>query len=185
MGSHDISAPWRRFLVAFRTDEAVAIERLRDYIHAWDDAFWANDFSSFGEVYTGDVILSNRTRLPNFISPGPQSGIDGFERLREDTAEVARFFRFDVEELRHASGDRVVALGHLRVRSRYAGLVLRTGFAAVWTMRGDKICRAEGFSSRRAALQEAGLRGASNTKEHEWDEGGVVSDEGEHRDLGA
>jgi ketosteroid isomerase-like protein len=183
MGSHDISAPWRTFLVAFRAgDEAVAVEELRNYIRAWDDAFWANDFSSFGAVYTDDVVLMNRTRLPSVIGPSPQRGIDGFERLRKDIVDAARFFRFDVEELRHASGDRLVALGHLRARSRYAGLVLRTGFAAVWTMRGDKICRAEGFTSRRKALQEAGLRGTLIDKERD-DEGGLVSDARGHDDL--
>lgn len=184
MGSYDISEPWTRFLAAFRSgDDAVALAALRNYIRVWDDAFWVNDFSSFGAVYTDDVVLTNRSRLSSLLGPAPQAGIDGFERLREDIVEAARFFRFDIAEFRGASGDRLVALGHLRVRGRYTGLVLRTGFAAIWTLRGDKICRAEGFSSRRAAMREAGLTGAAIQREREWDEGVFVSDEEEQRDL--
>lgn len=184
MGSYDISEPWKRFLAAFRSgDDAGALEELRNYIRVWDDAFWTNDFSSFGAVYTDDLVLTNRTRLPGKLDPAPQEDKGGFERLREDIVEAARFFRFDISELRRASGDRLVALGQLRLRGRYTGLVFRTGFAAIWTLRGDKICRAEGFTSRRAALREAGLTGAAIQKESEWDEGGFVSDEEEQRDL--
>ncbi len=177
--------PWTRFLGAYRAgDDAVAVAELRRFIRTWDEAFWANDFSYFPCVYTEDVVLTNRSRLQMLIGPGPQSGIDGFARLREDLVDAARFFRFDVEELRRASGNRVVALGQIRVRSRYAGLILRTGFATVWTLRGDKICRAEGFSSRRTALREAGLGTGSAEEEEESDERGFVHDVDDHHDLG-
>ena len=167
-----------------RTVDAVRRKRRLCVIEAHDrGAFWANDFSYFPAVYTEDVVLTNGSRLQMIIGPSPQSGIDGFARLREDLVGAARFFRFDVEELRRASGDRVVALGQLRVRSRYAGLILRTGFATVWTLRGDKICRAEAFSSRRTALRVVGLE-AGSAEEGEFDESGFVHDIDDHRDLG-
>ncbi|MEO7198395.1 MAG: hypothetical protein ABIZ50_07975, partial [Solirubrobacterales bacterium] len=119
----------------------------------------------------------------SMILPGPHAGIDGFERLREDVAEAARFFRFDVEELRRGSGDRLIALGWLRIRSRYAGLILRTGLAAVWTLRNDKICRAEAFTSRRMALREAGLA-ADSIDVPEWDQGRVERGPNDRDDAG-
>ncbi len=184
MGSHDISVPWRRFLLAYRAgDDAIAVEELRSYIRAWDEAFWAGDFSSYGAVYTEDVVLTNRSRL-SMILPGPHAGIDGFKMLREDVADAARFFRFDVEELRRGSGDRLIALGWLRIRSRYAGLILRTGLAAVWTLRNDKICRAEAFTSRRMALREAGLA-AGSIDALEWDDGRVLREADDHDDVGS
>jgi hypothetical protein len=45
--------------------------------------------------------------------------------------------------------------------------VLRTQFAALWTLRDGKISRAEGFSSHRKALTAAGLPATPGIEE-EW-----------------
>ena len=130
------------------------------YIRVWDEAFWANEFESFG-------ARLHRGRRDLEPDPGAElhrrqlaAGVEGFEQLREDMVEVARFFRFDIEEVRRASGDRVVAIGKSRIRSRYAGLVIRTSFAVIWTLRGDKICSAVGYTSPRRALRDAGIGSA-------------------------
>ena len=181
MGAHDISVPWGRFVDAWRSDDDdEALAWIRVFIHVWDEAFWANEFGSFARVYTEDAEISNRTRAPNFIIGGSKTGPQGFEQLREEMVEVARFFRFDIDEVRRASGDRVVALGKSRIRSRYAGLVIRTSFAVVWTLRGEKICSAVGYTSPRRALRDTGLGPGGSLD----DESGFVTGTAGDRDLG-
>ena len=181
MGANDISVPWSRFIEAWRADDDdESLAWIRVFIHVWDEAFWANDFESFARVYTDDVEISNRTRAPTFIVGNSRRGVAGFEQLREDMVEVARFFRFDIEEVRRASGDRVVAIGKSRIRSRYAGLVIRTSFAVVWTLRGDRICSAVGYTSPRRALRDAGIGSAGPA----YDDSGLVTDVAGDRDLG-
>jgi ketosteroid isomerase-like protein len=173
---HDISPPWSDFVSAReRGDTAEALRAIREFIRVWDEAFWSNDFSSFHSVYTDDVVLANSSRVASLIGSQERIGVDGFRRLRDDMADAFRFFRFYIDEVRRPRGDRVLALGHIRARGRYTGLVLRTQFAALWTLRGEKICRADGFSSHRKALAAAGLP-ATGDVEEEW--------EGEQLDQG-
>jgi ketosteroid isomerase-like protein len=54
-------------------------------------------------------------------------------------------------------GDRVLVLGRVRARGRESGVELDSPLGWVFTVRGGKLAKAEGFLSRAQALEAAGL----------------------------
>ena len=60
----------------------------------------------------------------------------------------------NLSELREV-GDRVVALGDLRVQSRGSGIELDEQLGVVFDMRGGKIARAKSYRDRARALAAA------------------------------
>ena len=56
-------------------------------------------------------------------------------------------------------GDRVLMLGHFHARGRESGLEIDSPIVWIYTLRGGKLVRAEGFLSWAEALEAAGLEG--------------------------
>jgi ketosteroid isomerase-like protein len=71
---------------------------------------------------------------------------------------LVREFRGAQDRLREFRdlGDRVVACGHIDARGRESGLELDSPKGWVFTVRGGKVVKAEGFLSRAEALEAAG-----------------------------
>jgi len=84
-------------------------------------------------------------------------GHDGARRWVADAEESFEEVRFEMVEFRDL-GDRVVALGRVRARGRESGLELDSPSGWLCTVRDGKVVKAEGFLSREAALEAAGLK---------------------------
>jgi ketosteroid isomerase-like protein len=84
-------------------------------------------------------------------------GHDGFRRWLADSFESFEALRTELTEYRDLS-DRVIAFGHIHARGRESGLELDSSTGWVFTVRGGKVVKAEGFLNRADALEAAGLR---------------------------
>jgi ketosteroid isomerase-like protein len=129
----------------------VSRENVEAFRHAVDAAN-RGDIEGAVRYCTEDtVFLALRSTLQ-----GGYRGHDGIRTLFADNAE-----NFDVWELRyselHDLGDRVLAIGVLRVRGKGSGLETEVPSAGIATMRGGKIARWQDFGDRDRALEAAGL----------------------------
>jgi ketosteroid isomerase-like protein len=96
---------------------------------------WSDEFPGLGGVYR-DPELRNR-RLREWLSPW------------EDWRVVAEDYL--------PAGDFVVVLCHYGGRGKASGVRVDTHGAHLWTFRDGKAVRIEVFSSRRRALEAAGI----------------------------
>ena len=144
---------WKAVVEAWNAgDDDATLRALRAWIGWWDRCFWNGDFSAFPAAYHSNVQLENHTRLRGLSIFRGGEGIEAFQRLREESADVLSWFEFHIESIER-SGDRVVALGTMRTRGRLSGLGVGLPFATLWTISEKKISRAEGFTNRRVALR--------------------------------
>jgi len=156
MGEHELLAAWDRFLEAYeRGDDDACLQAIRAWIEVWDRQFWARDFTDFDTIYDAHVEARNRTALWFVLKEF--EGVNGFRTMRDEAADVAARFWFEIESFRRASDERVVALGHIRARGRYSGILLRHSMAVIWTLRDGRILRAEAYTSLHKALRDADL----------------------------
>jgi ketosteroid isomerase-like protein len=84
-------------------------------------------------------------------------GHEGFRRWLADSWESFEELSNEWSELRDL-GDRVVCFGHVKARGRGSGMKLESPIGFVFTVRGGKVARAEGFLSRAETLEAAGLQ---------------------------
>jgi hypothetical protein len=94
---------------------------------------------------------------PDFI-PGAETfrGHDGARAWFAKIADVWGDLRFEPEEMA-AAGDRVAVAFRIVAVGKGSGLELEDHWAHVWTMRDGKAVRVEGFQSRDAAWEAAGI----------------------------
>jgi ketosteroid isomerase-like protein len=83
-------------------------------------------------------------------------GHDGFRKWLADSFESFEELRIEWTEDRDL-GDRVIAFGHIHARGRESGLELDSPTGWVFTVRGGKVVKGEGFLTRAEALEAAGL----------------------------
>ena len=122
-------------------------------------------FAAYGR---GDIatVLSALTDDVEWWMPGPPRGIP-YAGLRRGPEQVTQFFismggavEFEQFEPREyiAQGDQVVALGHVKARSRQTGRPFEHDWAMVFTFRGGKVARFRQYEDT-SSLVEA-FRGA-------------------------
>jgi ketosteroid isomerase-like protein len=84
-------------------------------------------------------------------------GHEGFRRWYADSFESFEDLRNEWTEFRDL-GDRVLALGRVQARGRESGVEIDSPMGWVFTVRGGKLLKAEGFLDPAKALEAAGLR---------------------------
>jgi ketosteroid isomerase-like protein len=87
---------------------------------------------------------------------GAYRGHEGLREFFADTAESFELFHVEIDEVRDL-GDRVLALGALRVRTSGGGPEATTVLAAVTEFRDGLLVRVEDFGDRARAFEAAGL----------------------------
>jgi ketosteroid isomerase-like protein len=93
-----------------------------------------------------------------FLVRGPYHGHDGIRRWREDVFDVFDDARVDVEELLDAGdGESVVMVLRLRGTAKHTRIEVDAPWAAVVKLRNGKMFHAQGYLSRREALEAAGM----------------------------
>ena len=116
------------------------------------NAFNRADVEALMEVCTEDFLfLPARSALH-----GGYRGEAGLRRFFEDNAETFEVFTVRIDEI-HGAGDRVVAIGSLRVRPLGGGPEADISTAMVYTFEAGRVVRGEDFRERDAALRAAGL----------------------------
>jgi ketosteroid isomerase-like protein len=84
-------------------------------------------------------------------------GHEGFRRWYADSFESFEQLTNEWREFRDL-GDRVLAIGRVRARGRESGVELDSPIAFLFTLRREKLVKAEGFLSGADALEAAGLQ---------------------------
>ena len=88
---------------------------------------------------------------------GPYVGHDGMRRFIADTEEMFELFRISYTDVRDL-GDRVLAIGSIRMRGRESGVETDVPTAAVVEFRDGLLWRFKDYGNARLALEAAGLR---------------------------
>ena len=102
-----------------------------------------------------EIVIDATRRV---LNPATYVGIDGARQWFAEMDEVWERFGLEMDEFIDA-GDRVVVLGRLTGKGKASGVEVEQPIATVWTVRDGRIIRGEiGYTSRREALEAAGLR---------------------------
>ncbi|MGH2982207.1 MAG: nuclear transport factor 2 family protein [Solirubrobacterales bacterium] len=95
---------------------------------------------------------------PDFPVRGSYHGHEGVRQWRTDVFEVVDDANVEVEKLIDAGdGKTVVMFLRLQGMAIYTRIQFDEPWAAVWRIEGGKLLHAQGYTSRRKALEAAGL----------------------------
>jgi ketosteroid isomerase-like protein len=96
---------------------------------------------------------------PDFPVRGPFYGHDGVRDWRDQVFEVFDNARVEPEEIVdvHGDGETVLMLLRATGTARHTDIEMDVEWAAIWTVRGGKLLKAQGYLNRADALEAAGL----------------------------
>jgi ketosteroid isomerase-like protein len=96
---------------------------------------------------------------PDFPVRGPFQGHNGVRQWRDQVFEILDNARVEPEQIVDVHGDGETALMLLRATgtARYTEIEIEVEWAAIWTVRGGKLLKAQGYLNRADALEAAGL----------------------------
>ena len=102
---------------------------------------------------------------PEFTMDSPQ-GVEasqahdkaGLQKWFEKMDEVWETLVFDPIEISALDAERVIAVVHTSGRAKGSGIEIDQELTHLWTLRGGKAIRFETYSTKREALEAAGLR---------------------------
>jgi len=116
------------------------------------DAFQRGDFELWIESFAEDSeFIPQRAPIQ-----GTYRGRDALREFLADNAENFDVFHPSYQDIRDL-GDRVLAIGRLRIQGKEGGVELEVPSALVVTYRDGKVVRFEDFGDERKALAAAGL----------------------------
>ena len=118
------------------------------------DAFGRQDWEEFFSVFHPEVVVDlSRSGIPDV---GKYRGHDGLREGWRRWRGVWGTYEAELEELRE-SGDRVLALTHVRARSKGQGLETEIRGADLYTVRDGLIVEFGIYLDRDAARRDAGF----------------------------
>ena len=115
------------------------------------DAMNRGDFEAFVEFAHPDCVFEPRRTA----TEGVYEGRDGVRKFAADTAETFDVFHAEYPEIRDL-GDRILAIGTIRVRGRGSGLETHIASAAVAEYRDGLVWRWKDYGDADAALAATG-----------------------------
>jgi uncharacterized protein len=127
------------------------VELLRPIYAEWSRGNWAPRFA----VYAADYEWGWSDEFLDFGGVVRDDNEDKSERLRGWLSQC-KDWRCEAERF-VGEGDTVVALTRYQGRGKTSGAAVNVEGAHVWTFRDGKVIRLVVYSSRRAALEAAGL----------------------------
>ena len=84
-------------------------------------------------------------------------GHDGMRRFLADTAETFNLFKVSYTDLRDLGGERLLAVGTIRIRGSESGVESDVTSAAVVELQDGRMLRYKDYGDPQLALQAAGL----------------------------
>jgi ketosteroid isomerase-like protein len=88
---------------------------------------------------------------------GAYRGHAGVREWWTDTSDTFESFRLELDDLRDLGGDRVLALGTLRVRGQGSGVDAAVPSGSVATFREGRVLALKDYGDRAKAMEAAGL----------------------------
>ena len=114
-------------------------------------------------ISRGDVVDIPQLVHPDAVfeplrsaTEGPYVGHEGMRRFIADTEEMFELFRISYTDIRDL-GDRLVAIGSIRMRARESGVETDVPSAAVVDYVDGLLWRYKDYGQARLALEAAGL----------------------------
>jgi ketosteroid isomerase-like protein len=127
-----------------------------DVIRRWWAGFNEHGMPSL-DLCDEEIEITNPVDFP---VRGSYHGHEGVRQWRDDAFDVFDDLAVDVEEVIDVGdGETGVTFLRLRATASYTRIGIDEPWAAVWTIRGGKLLRAHGYTSKREALEAAGLEG--------------------------
>ena len=105
------------------------------------------------DKFDPDISMVESEEIPGAASA---HGLDAVRRYMESFAKYWDEIRFQPQEYIEA-GEQVVVIARLVGRGKSSGAEVTRTWSYVWTLRGDKALRMEGYADRDEALKAAGL----------------------------
>lgn len=105
------------------------------------------------DKFDPDISMFESETLPGAVSA---VGIDAVRHYMESFGKYWEQIRFEPQEFIEA-GDQVVVVARLVGRGRSSGVDVERIWAYVWTVRGGRALRLEGYVDRAEALTAVGL----------------------------
>jgi ketosteroid isomerase-like protein len=120
---------------------------------------WWASFNEHGvpslDLCDEQIEISNP---PDFPVSGSYHGHEGVRQWRADVFEIVDDANVEVEKLFDAGdGETVVMFLRFQGAALYTRIEFDEPWAAVWRIQGGKLLNAQGYTSRRKALEAAGL----------------------------
>jgi len=84
-------------------------------------------------------------------------GEEGMRRFLADTADAFELFKATYTDLRDLGGERLIAIGSIRIRGRESGVEQDVVSAAIVELRDGRMWSHRDYGDRRLALETAGL----------------------------
>ncbi len=96
---------------------------------------------------------------------GPYNGHTGLRRWVTDAFDVIEDRRFELDEIIDAGDEEtVVSVQRALGRASHTGLEVSLRWAAVWTIRGGKAARIQGYATKAQALNAVGGAASAGPK---------------------
>jgi ketosteroid isomerase-like protein len=105
------------------------------------------------DMFDPEMAMVESNTLPGAASA---YGIDAVQKYMESFAKYWDEIRFEPQEYIEA-GEQVVVIARLVGRGKSSGVEVRRTWSYVWTLRGRKALRMEGYADRDEALKAVGL----------------------------
>ncbi len=105
------------------------------------------------ERFDPEITMFESETLPGSVSA---VGIAAVRRYIESFTKYWAEIRFEPQEYIDA-GEHVVVVARLEGRGKASGVAVERTWAYVWTVRGSKALRMDGYESRSEALNAVGL----------------------------
>jgi uncharacterized protein len=122
---------------------------------------WALEAFPRGDMEEMLSFMDPEGELHSAIVGGAEGNVyrghEGFRRWYADSFESFEELQNDWLEFRDL-GNRVLAFGRVHARGRESGVEIDSPMAWVFTVRGGKLVKAEGFLDPAEALEAAGVR---------------------------
>jgi ketosteroid isomerase-like protein len=118
------------------------------------DAINRVDVAAVLDLVYEDTVFEPLRSATEGAFVGPQ----GMRRFLADTAETFELFKATYTDVRDLGGDRLVAIGTIRMRGRGSGVESDVPSAALVEFRDGVLARYKDYGDATLALQMAGLR---------------------------
>jgi len=126
-----------------------------DIVRRWWESFNEHGMPSL-DLCDEEIEIRNP---PDFPVRGSYHGHDGVRQWRTDVWDIVDEPKVELEKLFDAGdGETVVMFLRFQGVARHTRIEFDEPWAAVWRMQGGKLLNAQGYTSRRKALEAAGLR---------------------------